>query len=146
MLPPAPFRSTVTATRTWLVGALVSALVLTLSGTLLSAPAYAAGPVTPGNYRGLGFDPCEAPSQAAMSAWVKKSPFRAAGIYISGNSRGCRRQSNLSATWVSNQLAAGWPLLPITLGPRANCSTRFPRYGARVDPVISASTTSTYAT
>ena len=32
-------------------------------GTLLSAPAYAANPVTPGNFTGLGFDQCEAPSQ-----------------------------------------------------------------------------------
>jgi peptidoglycan hydrolase-like protein with peptidoglycan-binding domain len=145
MLPRSTFRSTVTATRTWLVGALVSALVLTLSGTLLSAPAYAANPVTPGNYRGLGFDQCEAPSQAAMSAWVKRSPFRAAGIYISGNSRGCRRQSNLSATWVSNQLAAGWHLMPITLGPQASCSTRYPRYGASIDPTIKPSPTNTYS-
>jgi hypothetical protein len=35
--------------------------------------------------------------------------------------------------------------MPITLGPQANCSTRFPRYGAKIDPVISASTTNTYA-
>ncbi len=46
---------------------------------------------------------------------------------------------------MSNQLAAGWHLMPITLGPQANCSTRFPRYGATIDPVISASTTNTYA-
>ncbi len=86
-------------------------------GTLLSAPAYAANPVTPGNFTGLGFDQCEAPSQSAMSTWIKKSPFRAAGIYISGASRACKRQSNLNATWVRKQLAAGWRLMPITLGP-----------------------------
>ena len=72
-------------------------LALVLSGTLLTAPAYAANPVTPGNFRGLGFDQCEAPSQSAMSTWIKKSPFRAAGIYISGASRACQRQSNLNA-------------------------------------------------
>lgn len=112
---------------------------------LVPASAAAANPVTPGNFRGLGFDQCATPSQAAMSTWVRKSPFRAAGIYISGNSRACRVQTNLTATWVHNQLAAGWHLMPITLGPQANCSTRFPRYGAKIDPVISASTTNTYA-
>ena len=71
-----------------------------------AVPAYAANPVTPGNFRGLGFDQCEAPSQSAMSTWIKRSPFRAAGIYISGASRACQRQSNLNATWVRNQLAA----------------------------------------
>ena len=32
-----------------------------------------------------------------MSTWIKKSPYRAAGIYISGDSRACQRQSNLTA-------------------------------------------------
>jgi peptidoglycan hydrolase-like protein with peptidoglycan-binding domain len=120
-------------------------LALTLAGTVLSAPAYAANPVTPGNYRGLGFDQCEAPSQSAMSTWIKSSPFRAAGIYISGASRACQRQSNLSATWVGNQLRAGWRLMPITLGPQASCSSRYPRYGRTIDPTINASTTNTYS-
>ena len=42
-----------------------------------------------------------------MTAWIKNSPFRAAGIYISGNSRACRTQANLTPTWVRNQLGAG---------------------------------------
>src|SRR6478735_7854370 len=144
MLPRITFRSPRTRTRSWLAASLTAALVATLATILPSTPAYAANPVTPGNFRGLGFDQCEAPSQSAMSTWIKKSPFRAAGIYISGNSRACRRQSNLSATWVRNQLAAGWHLMPITLGPQANCSTRYPRYGKSIDPVISASTATTY--
>src|SRR6478735_7399130 len=144
MLPRITFRSPRTRTRSWLAASLTAALVATLATILPSTPAYAANPVTPGNFRGLGFDQCEAPSQSAMSTWIKKSPFRAAGIYISGNSRACRRQSNLSATWVRNQLAAGWHLMPITLGPQANCSTRYPRYGRSIDPVISASTATTY--
>lgn len=111
----------------------------------LSAPAYAANPVTPGNFRGLGFDQCATPSQSAMSAWVEHSPFRAVGIYISGNSRACRTQTNLTATWVANQLRAGWHLMPITLGPQASCSTRYPRYGWSIDPKISPSTTNTYS-
>jgi hypothetical protein len=120
-------------------------LVAGLATVLPGAPAYAANPVTPGNFRGLGFDQCEAPSQSAMSTWIKKSPFRAAGIYISGNSRACRRQSNLTATWVRNQLGAGWHLMPITLGPQASCSSRYPRYGRSIDPVISANPASTYS-
>jgi hypothetical protein len=95
----------------------------------------ATNPVTPGDYTGLGFDQCLAPEQSKMDAWLKASPFRAVGIYISGASRGCRNQPNLTPTWVATQLGKGWRLLPITLGPQANCNPRFPRYGD--DPVIS---------
>ena len=128
-----PSRSS-SRTRPWLVGPLAAALALVVSGTVLSVPAYAANPVTPGNYRGLGFDQCEAPSQSAMSTWIKKSPFRAAGIYISGASRGCPHQPNLTPRWVRRQLANGWRLLPITLGPQASWQPRFPRY--QDDPKI----------
>src|SRR5262245_38007535 len=92
-------------------------------------------PVTPGSFTGLGFDQCHAPGQSAMDAWLKHSPFRAVGIYISGASRGCRDQPNLTPTWISTQLSKGWRLLPITLGPQAACNPSFPRYGN--DPVIS---------
>lgn len=92
-------------------------------------------PVTPGDFTGLGFDQCLAPEQWKMDAWLKASPFRAVGIYISGDSRGCRNQPNLTPTWVATQLAKGWHLLPITLGPQASCHPSFPRYGN--DPVIS---------
>ena len=47
---------------------------------------------------------------------------------------------------MSTQLSSGWHLMPITLGPQASCSTRFPRYGASIDPVISANSTNTFAT
>ena len=92
-------------------------------------------PVTPGTYTGLGFDQCHAPAQAAMDAWLQASPYRAVGIYVSGASRGCRDQPNLTPTWISTQLTQGWRLLPITLGPQAACNPSFPRYGN--DPVIS---------
>ncbi len=140
MLARTSLRSTSQRRRSWLVATLAVALALTLSGTLLSAPAYAANPVTPGNFRGLGFDQCEAPSQSAMSTWIRRSPFRAAGIYISGDSRGCQRQTNLTPTWVRNQLAAGWHLMPITLGPQAWCTTR-DRYlhQVRINPSTSNS-------
>lgn len=85
-------------------------------------------PVTPGHFRGYGFDQCLAPSQAAMNTWLNHSPFLAVGIYISGDSRACRNQPNLTPKWISTQLSKGWRLLPITLGPQASCQPRFPRY------------------
>lgn len=91
-------------------------------------------PVTPGFFTGYGFDQCLAPTQAKMDAWLASSPFLSVGIYISGNSRACRSQPNLTPAWVSTQLARGWRLLPITLGPQASCQPRFPRYGD--DPTI----------
>lgn len=131
-----------------------AALALTLAGTTLAfaaaggastADAATSNRATPGAYTGLGFDQCNAPSQSAMSAWTKSSPFRSVGIYISGNSRACKTQANLTPTWVSTQLAAGWQLLPIDIGPQASCSTRYPRYSTSVDPKINASTTNNYA-
>jgi Domain of unknown function (DUF1906)/Putative peptidoglycan binding domain len=145
MPPRSTSRSTATRMPTGLAASLVTVLVATMLAALPSAPAYAANPVTPGNFTGLGFDQCDAPRQSAMSAWLKHSPFRAAGIYISGNSRACKTQSNLTPTWVRNQLTAGWRLMPITLGPQASCSTRFPRYGRNIDPTINPSSTNRYA-
>ncbi len=83
---------------------------------------------TPGDFTGYGFDQCLAPTQSAMDTWWKKSPFSAVGIYVSGDSRACRSQPNLSPTWVATQVARGWRLLPIALGPQASCQPRFPRY------------------
>jgi len=90
--------------------------------------------VTPGDFTGYGFDQCHAPDQKAMNRWLTHSPFLAVGIYISGNSRACRDQPNLTPQWISKQLAKGWRLLPITLGPQASCQPRFPRY--KDDPKI----------
>ena len=102
--------------------------------------------VTPGDFSGYGFDQCQAPSQTAMNRWLRSSPFSAVGIYIAGDSRACRNQKYLNATWVSTQLARGWRLLPITLGPQASCQPRFPRYkdDFKISPAVSAN--STYAT
>jgi hypothetical protein len=83
---------------------------------------------TPGDFTGLGFDQCHAPDQRSMNRWLTHSPFLAVGIYVSGNSRACRDQPNLTPQWISQQLAKGWRLLPITLGPQASCQPRFPRY------------------
>ncbi len=90
--------------------------------------------VTPGDFTGYGFDQCHAPDQRSMNRWLTHSPFLAVGIYISGNSRACRDQPNLTPQWISTQLAKGWRLLPITLGPQASCQPRFPRY--QDDPKI----------
>lgn len=112
-----------------LLTALVAVLATIVTGLGAAAPASAENRVTPGSFTGFGFDQCVAPTQRSMDRWRKWSPFMAAGIYISGDSRGCRTQPNLSRQWVSTQLARGWRLLPITLGPQASCSPYFPRYG-----------------
>ena len=102
--------------------------------TTVSAKKAGTNPATPGDFTGYGFDQCLAPTQQKMNKWLQSSPFLAVGIYISGASRGCRDQPNLTPKWISTQLAKGWRLLPITLGPQASCHPGFPRYGN--DPVI----------
>jgi hypothetical protein len=75
-------------------------------------------------FTGLGFDACTAPSSASMAAWGD-SPYRAIGVYIGGDNRGCS-QPNLTATWVSAQTAAGWHLIPTYVGlqaPTSSCSS-----------------------
>jgi peptidoglycan hydrolase-like protein with peptidoglycan-binding domain len=124
-----------------LVDAAVAALVAV---SVMTVPAaHAANPPTPRDFTGYGFDQCLAPTQSAMDAWLEHSPFWAVGIYISGESRACRNQPNLTPAWVGKQLENGWRLLPITLGPQASCSDRFPRYGT--DETIDPSSGSNYA-
>jgi hypothetical protein len=84
-------------------------------------PLQAAGP-QPGDFQGLGFDACTAPSQESMDAWLGSSPYQAVGVYISGDSRGCD-QPNLTASWVDTQTANGWHLIPIDVGAQAPCSS-----------------------
>jgi hypothetical protein len=112
------------------------------SGPVTPVVAAKANPVTPGAFTGYGFDQCVAPEQYKMDAWLAASPFRAVGVYSSGASRACRDQPNLTSTWVATQLAKGWKILPITLGPQAFCNPRFPRYG---EPVIARNATGNYA-
>jgi len=104
--------------------ALATTAVLLVGGLSLGATARAANVPTPGSFTGYGFDQCLAPSQQTMDVWLHNSPYWAAGIYISGASRGCPVQPNLTPTWIRTQLARGWRLLPITLGPQAWCTTR----------------------
>ena len=76
------------------------------------------------NFTGLGFDACTAPSRRSMSAWGA-SPYRAVGVYIGGLNRGCS-QPNLTASWVDDQVAAGWNLIPTYVGlqaPTSSCSS-----------------------
>ncbi len=120
----------------------LTGLATLAAGLVLASPAAAANRVTPGSFTGHGFDQCTAPTQRSMDAWLTSSPYWAVGIYISGDSRGCLSQPNLSSTWVSTQLAHGWRLLPITLGPQAWCTTR-ERYLHQVR--ISPSPTGSYA-
>jgi hypothetical protein len=68
-------------------------------------------------YTGLGLDACSTPSASAMSAWGA-SPYRAIGFYIGGVNEACS-QPNLSPTWVDEESAAGWALLPIYVGLQA---------------------------
>ncbi|HYO40093.1 MAG TPA: glycoside hydrolase domain-containing protein [Nocardioidaceae bacterium] len=119
--------------------AAVALVAAPLTGALPAPAARAANPVTPGRFTGYGFDQCLAPNQRAMDAWLNRSPYLAVGIYISGASRGCPVQPNLTPTWVRTQLARGWRLLPITLGPQASCTTR-ERYlrQVRISPVATA--------
>src|SRR3954464_8397328 len=114
-----------------LLAAVSLASLATIVGVTTAVPpgaATTANVVTPGNFRGYGFDQALAPTQKAMDKWLNHSPFLAVGIYISGASRACRSQPNLTPTWVTTQLRKGWRLLPITLGPQAPCTPRFPRY------------------
>jgi hypothetical protein len=68
-------------------------------------------------FGGLGFDACSAPSPSAMTAWGA-SPYRAIGIYIGGVNSACA-QPNLSSTWLANEVAAGWHMIPIYVGLQA---------------------------
>jgi hypothetical protein len=75
-------------------------------------------------FTGLGFDACSAPSSKTMAAW-DDSPYRAIGVYIGGSNRACS-QPNLTASWVSAQVAAGWHLIPTYVGlqaPSSSCSS-----------------------
>ena len=104
----------------------------------LAPAASTSNPPTPGSFTGYGFDQCLAPSQRSMDAWWDYSPYAAVGIYMAGASRGCPSQPNLTPTWVRTQLARGWRLLPITLGPQASCTTRERyRHQVRINPSTS---------
>ncbi|MFI5908293.1 glycoside hydrolase domain-containing protein [Dactylosporangium sp. NPDC051541] len=86
-----------------------------------AAPALAAVPISATNYTGKGFDPCTAPSASALNAW-KASSYRAVGVYIGGENRSCS-QPNLTASYVSAQVAAGWHFFLLYVGKQAPTTT-----------------------
>jgi hypothetical protein len=144
-----------TATALLLAGVPAAALVPTTAGAAVpgsgrapaaasaagstASPAAAAVPASaaPGTFTGKGFDACTAPSPDLMSAWKTSSPYGAVGIYIGGGNRGCQ-QPQLTAEWVSQQVAAGWRLLPIYMGPQPECTTSSKRI--RFTPAQAAAT------
>jgi hypothetical protein len=72
-------------------------------------------------YTGPGFDACHAPSTQHMSAWASSSPYHAIGIYIGGANAACPPSSdpNLTTTWISTEVGAGWHLIPTYVGLQA---------------------------
>jgi hypothetical protein len=70
-----------------------------------------------GVYTGRGFDVCSTPSTRAMTAWGS-SPYRGIGIYIGGVNMACS-QPNLTASWVSTEVTAGWHLILTYVGLQA---------------------------
>ena len=83
------------------------------------ASARATVPAGATDFTGKGFDACTAPSAATMATWLRLSPYRAVGVYIGGSDRACA-QPALTASWVSQQQAAGWHFMPIYVGPQAS--------------------------
>ena len=114
---PSPFRPVTGKLLRAAAVALCSA-PLALTGAAEAGPAVA---LEPGTVVGSGFDACTAPPSAAMQAWLA-SPYRTVGIYFGGNNRGCT-QPNLTASWISEQRAAGWHFIPLYVGPQASCTT-----------------------
>lgn len=71
-------------------------------------------------FKGQAFDVCRAPSLETMQAWGA-SPYRAIGVYISGDARACEHQPHLTREWVAAVSAAGWRLIPIDVSQQAPC-------------------------
>ncbi len=100
-----------------------SASAVRLTALALRAPATVTAAVPAlspkvGNYHGLGFDACAAPSAAYMSAWRAYSSYRAIGVYIGGSDKACA-QPNLTTKWLKTEAAAGWHFMPMYVGPQA---------------------------
>ena len=109
------------------VTAAVCAAALAMAGLATWLLSATASPPTPEAvpstvYSGSGFDPCWAPDNASMDAWLQ-SPYRAIGIYLGGlrYAPGCKPQNtaNLTKDWVGRQAANGWRFLPLYVGSQA---------------------------
>jgi hypothetical protein len=86
-----------------------------------ATPALASVGLNATNFTGKGFDPCTAPSSSAMNAWLASS-YRALGVYIGGANRSCS-QPNLTASYVSTQVANGWHFFLLYVGKQAPTTT-----------------------
>lgn len=125
--PPRPATATPVATTTAVPAIAAQTVPANTTAAVVAGP-------SPGTFTGFGFDACTAPSSTQMQAWLA-SPYRAIGIYFGGINRACL-QPNLTATWVAQQQAAGWHLMPIYLGLQAPCTTSNKRY--LIDPTTAA--------
>lgn len=99
-----------------------SVVLALLAGSLAAPPATAAGKVTPGSFTGFAFDTCDTPDSATMDVWRETSPFWGVGVYMGGVATTCDN-ANLTSTWVTRQANRGWRILPLWVGPQAECST-----------------------
>lgn len=120
---------------------------LTMASLLLPAMSAAAAPgaagadrdgTAPRIFQGSGFDTCQAPDLATMSAWRASSDYRAAGIYFGGRARACKSQLYLTPDWVRQTTAAGWSLLPIYVGSQSPCVNGTNKNPYRIDPATAA--------
>ncbi|NUP53863.1 MAG: DUF1906 domain-containing protein [Catenulispora sp.] len=107
----------------WLLSISVAALCVGIGTTVQASGTAEPDPVTVSTaYSGPGFDPCWAPSNVEMDAWLQ-SPYRAIGVYLGGPryAAGCRaaNSANLTSAWVHRQAAKGWRFLPIYVGSQA---------------------------
>jgi hypothetical protein len=123
-----------------LAGASLAAALVT--SALAAGPAHAAslGPAdlpppvtlkvpTPAAGHQLMLDTCDTPSQAAITAWQRYSPYKAIAAYIPARSdmdmwacRDSASAANLTPGWVDQVLSGGWNLMPIQVGLQAPCS------------------------
>jgi hypothetical protein len=69
-------------------------------------------------FTGYGFDSCSVPSGSALADWHSKSPFHVFGIYLGGANSACA-QAALNATYVADEAAAGWDMIPTYVGLQA---------------------------
>jgi hypothetical protein len=121
-LPSASLETTSPASTAGPAAAAGPRFAMNAAQQLVAPPAAAATvPASTVSYTGQGFDACTAPSAAFMSAWKSASPYGAVGIYIGGAERACA-QPNLTASWVTQQAAAGWHFIPTYVGVQAEFS------------------------
>lgn len=120
---------------------------LTMTGLLLPAMSAAAAPdalwanrgdTAPRIFQGRGFDTCQAPDLATMSAWRASTAYRAVGIYFGGRARACKSQLHLTTDWVRQTTADGWSLLPIYVGSQSPCVNGTNKNPYRIDPLLAA--------